>query len=179
MLTNFKELKAELLVQDPYGMRFSSDTDTEVVAKMAQSIYQQNLAGGNSISLREIVEQICLKLVRQGCFSTFISELIFLEFLEMFLLTLLLGFASFFKLLELVQKLFKRWTPNDKNVIMATKNAFIYILRMVLMPWCLSRDTFQMNAWLPPGHPLSLLESRQPNTFGQITYQSILVKVNN
>ena len=65
MLTNFKELKAELLEQDPYGMRFSSDTDTEVVAKMAQSIYQQNLAGGNSISLREIVEQICLKLVRQ------------------------------------------------------------------------------------------------------------------
>ena len=107
MLTNFKELKAELLVQDPYGMRFSSDTDTEVVAKMAQSIYQQNLAGDNSISLREIVEQICLKLVRQGCFSTFISELIFLEFLEIFLM--LLGFASFFKLLEFVHKLHVIW----------------------------------------------------------------------
>ena len=71
MLTNFKELKSDLLESDPY-IQFATETDTEVVAKMAQAIYQKS--GGN-ISLKDIVEQICLKLASIFNSSLFIWNL--------------------------------------------------------------------------------------------------------
>jgi len=60
MLTNYKELKAELS-EDPRYARFQSETDTEVVAKYAKLIFDAS-GGKEAITLREIVEQICLKL---------------------------------------------------------------------------------------------------------------------
>ena len=63
MLTNYKQLKDELYESDP-GLRFQSDTDTEVVAKLAKLIYDLN-GGRDGITFREIVEQVCLKLVSQ------------------------------------------------------------------------------------------------------------------
>ena len=63
MLTNYRQLKLEMLEQDPY-LQFSSETDTEIVAKYAKIIYDLH-GGKEGISFREIVEQICLKLVRE------------------------------------------------------------------------------------------------------------------
>jgi len=61
-LTNFKELKAELLEADPYTT-FETETDTEVVAKLALQIYEHSAnSEGTKITFREIVEQVCLKL---------------------------------------------------------------------------------------------------------------------
>ena len=65
-LTNFKELKAELLEADPYTT-FETETDTEVVAKLALQIYEHSAnSEGKKITFREIVEQVCLKLVSQN-----------------------------------------------------------------------------------------------------------------
>ena len=57
IVTNYKEVKALLTLK---GYIFESDTDTEVIVKLAHHIYQQQ----KSISFREIVEQVIQQLVQ-------------------------------------------------------------------------------------------------------------------
>lgn len=56
IVTNYKDVKA-LLIRKNYI--FESETDTEIIVKLAHHIYQQQ----PSISFREIVEQVVQQLV--------------------------------------------------------------------------------------------------------------------
>lgn len=56
IITNYKEVKVFL---ENKGMKFESDTDTEIIAKLIAHFYQQH----QSYSFRELVESVVQQLV--------------------------------------------------------------------------------------------------------------------
>ncbi len=59
IVTNYKEVKEFLILK---GYIFESETDTEVIVKLAHHIHQQR----STLGFREIVEQVIQQLVRDS-----------------------------------------------------------------------------------------------------------------
>jgi len=64
IINNYKDLKAFL---EKKGYVFESETDTEVVVKLAKYLYDKHRAAGDKLSFQDLVELTCAQL--EGAFS--------------------------------------------------------------------------------------------------------------
>jgi glucosamine--fructose-6-phosphate aminotransferase (isomerizing) len=64
IINNYKDLKAFL---EKKGFVFESETDTEVVVKLAKYLYDKHRANGDKLSFQDLVELTCAQL--EGAFS--------------------------------------------------------------------------------------------------------------
>ena len=66
ILTNYKEIKDYLMKKD---YKFESETDTEVIAKLIQHIYERH----KNFNFRELVETTVQQLVSERCILFYCS----------------------------------------------------------------------------------------------------------